>query len=151
MMHYEFKDTTEQLSDRRKTGRRGRGLQHHGISDEEGSLTYSANSSIGSSQGASSADSSFADIRRVIDQHGENSQALANFLKKHVRDERSLAGESLAYSMNSRTAADSLVYSMNSKTLDSLAYSTDQDTHLQSHISGQGSNLKGTKLLGGKG
>jgi hypothetical protein len=85
-----------------------------------GSLTYSATSSVNSGC-ADSTDSSFADIMKVLD--AQDGKDLASYLRgSSRRDEKSVA--------------------------ESLAYSTDADTHLRSLATDGGeSHLRGTDLL----
>lgn len=95
--------------------------------DGNGSLTYSAASSINSAAGEST-DSSLAGIMRVLDV--QDSKELAAVLekeriKKHHQADRSVAAESQH----------------------SLAYSTDAESHMKSLATEQ-SGLKGTGLLG---
>ena len=73
-------------------------------SNGNGSLTYSAASSINSA--GESTDSSFADIMRVLDGHEGGSKELAAYLKREAArttDEKSIAGESLAYSTDAES------------------------------------------------
>lgn len=86
--------------------------------DGSGSLTYSAASSIQSA--GESTDSSFADIMKVLD----DSKDLAVFLKKNPqreRDEKSVA--------------------------ESLAYSTDAESHFRSLTTDAESRLQGADLV----
>jgi len=91
-------------------------------SDGNASLTYSAASSVNSATNEST-DSSFADIMRVLD--GQDSKEVAAYLKKEAhrtgRDEKSVA--------------------------ESLAYSTDAESHLRSLATDGESALHGTDLL----
>jgi hypothetical protein len=98
------------------------GEQDH--TDGNGSLTYSAASSINSA--GESTDSSFADIMRVLD--GQDTNELAAYLKQQavrhsLRDEKSVA--------------------------ESWAYSTDAESHMQRSMAtdADASGLHGTDLL----
>jgi len=90
--------------------------------DGSGSLTYSAASSINSATGEST-DSSFADIMKVLDI--QDSSELAAYLRKEAvrqgKDERSVA--------------------------ESLAYSTDAESHFRSLATDGESALHGADLL----
>ena len=89
--------------------------------DGNGSLSYSAASSIQST--GESSDSSFADIMKVLD----DSKDIAAFIKKNQpaaarTDEKSVAAES-------------------------LAYSTDAESHIRSLATDAESKLQGTDLI----
>jgi hypothetical protein len=74
--------------------------------DGSGSLTYSAASSINSGSAAGeSTDSSLADIMRVLDVHETGSTELAAVLKqaRNQKEDRSVAAESLAYSTDAES------------------------------------------------
>ena len=135
---YEFKASGNPYSHR---GRSRKNSYGDASDDGNGSLTYSASSSIRSS-GGESTDSSFAEIRRALEaQGGADSKELAAYLKRlhHNHggrgDEKSLAADSLAYS----TDADSHLRFAGGG--DSLAYSADSyarslATDLESHLHG---------------
>lgn len=96
--------------------------------DGSGSLTYSAASSINSAAGEST-DSSFADIMKVLDVQDskEVSALIQKELARQAKDERSIAAESQ----------------------NSLAYSTDAESHLRSLATDAESALNGTRYLPG--
>lgn len=96
--------------------------------DGSGSLTYSAASSINSAAGEST-DSSFADIMKVLDVQDskEVSALIQKELARQAKDERSIAAESQ----------------------NSLAYSTDAESHLRSLATDGESALNGTRYLPG--
>jgi hypothetical protein len=98
--------------------------------DGNGSLTYSAASSVNSGTGEST-DSSFADVLRGLDV--QESKEIAAYLEQRLsrREDRSVA-ESFAYSAN----------------VDSLAYSTEADTHGRSIATDGETKLHGTDYLG---
>lgn len=108
---YEFKDTPTKAAEKPRKNR---------SRSEDDASGASLNYSTASSMGNESTDSSFAEFRRVFE---GDSQELATFLKKHVKnDEKSFAG-------------------------DSLAYSTDAETWARSHISEGDSHLQGTAIV----
>jgi len=116
-----------------KKGKHKRGSNHHHSSssnggsdadsvdptDDSGSLTYSAASSVhsGGSATGESTDSSFADIMRVLDL--QDSKELAAFMKK---EGVTSANELQAKLKNARHSAASVTSSLN--------YSTDGESHL---------------------
>lgn len=113
---YGFKDTDRRKHHRRATSHTSEG--ENDPTDGSGSLTYSAASSINSA--GESTDSSFGEIMRVLDGQ-EDTKEIAAYLKKEaarqVRDEKSVA--------------------------DSLAYSTDAESHMRSLATEAGSHLHG--------
>lgn len=136
---YTFEETapTYEFKTSNPYSRGGRARKNsYGDSDDNGSLTYSAASSTNSNMGESS-DSSFAEIRKALEEQGD-SKELAAFLKRRgVRDERSVAADSLAYSTDAEShlrfgGEHSLAYSADS-------YARSLATDLQSHL--QGSDL----------
>lgn len=100
--------------------------------DGAGSLTYSAASSVNSAAGEST-DSSFAGIMRVLDEQGDSKELAAVLEKERMRKNPHGGG---AY-------GDRSVFS---ESQNSLAYSTDADSHMRSIVTEQ-SGLKGTKLV----
>ena len=95
--------------------------------DGNGSLTYSAASSINSAAGEST-DSSLAGIMKVLDVQDSKELALVlekERAKKHAKEDRSVAAESQH----------------------SLAYSTDAESAMRS-LHTEHSALNGTKLVG---
>lgn len=79
--------------------------------DGSGSLTYSAASSINSGSAAGeSTDSSFADIMRVLDGQETGGTELAAVIKqaRNHKEDRSVAAESLAYSTDGESHFRSL-------------------------------------------
>jgi hypothetical protein len=127
---YALADTTKRTDHtKRKHHRRHNSSSSNNNDDDDptdgnASLTYSAASSINSA--GESTDSSFADIMKVLD--GQDTHELAAYLKhqanKHHRttDEKSVA--------------------------ESLAYSTDAESHMRSLASNaDASGLHGTELL----
>lgn len=115
---YTFETSSSYQKSSSKFGRRSEHADDVDPTDGSGSLTYSAASSIHSG-GESSNESSFADIMKVLD--GQDSSGLAAYLKEresqhhhksHLsgsnRDERSVANESLAYSTDAESHVNSL-------------------------------------------
>jgi len=117
---YEFKDE-KRTRHRRNSSDATDGADGDPL-DGSGSLTYSAASSINSTTGEST-DSSFADIMRVLDV--QDSRELASYLRKEAartgKDEKSVA--------------------------ESLAYSTDAESHLRSLATDMESALHGADLI----
>ena len=88
----------------RRTSSGGTSPNEEDPSDGNGSLTYSAASSINSA--GESTDSSFANIMRVLDGHEGGFKELAAYLKREAArttDKKSIAGESLAYSTDAES------------------------------------------------
>ena len=142
---YTFEDTTAptHYEARPSYGRGGR-ARRNSYDDENGSLTYSAASSINSGV---STDSSFADIRRALEASGDTKELTA-FLKRHnMRADGSIAGESLAYS----TDAESQLRSHGGYGGDSLAYSMDNSSYhnVGSIAASMASHLQGSDLVSG--
>lgn len=136
---YEFKEAPPPRSSRHRRDDSSVG---------SGSLTYSAGSSVHSATGEST-DSSFGDIMKVLD--GESSSVdIAAYLQQKgyghssVRDERSIAADSLAYS----TDAESLLR-YDKSVADSLAYSTDAESNMLRSMATEGDStaLMGTDLI----
>ena len=133
-LSYTFDEPTyEPPTGKRKNHRRAASKDSEGAEDGDpldgsGSLTYSAASSINSAAGEST-DSSFADIMRVVDAHDskEVSALIQKELARQAKDERSIAAESQ----------------------NSLAYSTDAESHLRSYATDGESHLNGTRYLPG--
>lgn len=130
---YTFEDSSPSYEFKLGSNSHRRGRKNS-YDDENGSLTYSATSSINSKE---STDSSFAEIRRILDAGGgDNSKELAAYLKQRQQHQRdsgvSVAGESLAYSTDAeshlRFGGDSLAYSTDSYT---RSMATGADSHLQ--------------------
>lgn len=109
---YTFEDSTyEPAAGRKKQHRRTHSKDNSEGEDGDpldgsGSLTYSAASSINSATGEST-DSSFADILRVLDVQ-EGKEYTQKEKARMIRDERSVAAESLAYSMDTESHLPSL-------------------------------------------
>jgi hypothetical protein len=101
--------------------------------DGNGSLTYSAASSINSA--GESTDSSFADIMKVLD--GQDTHELAAYLKHQA------AKQHHNNNMNNHTSRDERSVG------ESLAYSTDAESHMQRSMGtdADASGLHGTDLL----
>jgi hypothetical protein len=154
---YEFKDTTAPLNDRTsnkkkprgRTGSFGSHRSHGSATDDDGngSLTYSATSSVAS-------ESSFANIMKVLEGHSGDSKEIASYLQRqnggqghHKRgmsnggDEKSCAADSLAYSARSATS-DSLAYSEEAESYMRML-AADGESMVMSHVS----LLQGTALL----
>jgi len=132
---YQFKLPSSSHSRRRKNS----------YDEENGSLTYSAASSINSKGSKESTDSSFAEIRRALEAGGD-SKDLAAFLKHYnlQRDEKSVGVESLAYS----TDAESHLRSYYGGGADSLAYSADNESFtMRSMATGADSHLQGSAFV----
>ena len=141
---YTFEDTTAptQYEFRSSYGRGGR-ARRNSYDEENGSLTYSAASSINSGV---STDSSFADIRRALEASGDTKE-LAAFLKRHnKRADGSIAGESLAYSTDAESHLRSYGHGG-----DSLAYSMDNESYhnVGSMATSIASHLQGSDLVSG--
>lgn len=118
----------KQHNHRRVQSKESVGAEDGDTLDGSGSLTYSAASSINSATGEST-DSSFADIMKVLDVQDskEVSALIQKELARQAKDERSIAAESQ----------------------NSLAYSTDAESHLRSLATDAESALNGTRYLPG--
>jgi hypothetical protein len=105
--------------------------------DGNGSLTYSAASSINSA--GESTDSSFADIMKVLD--GQDTHELAAYLKHQAAKQH----HNNKLNNNNHTSRDERSVG------ESLAYSTDADSHMQRSMGTdaytEASGLHGTDLL----
>jgi hypothetical protein len=99
--------------------------------DGNGSLTYSAASSINSA--GESTDSSFADIMKVLD--GQDTHELAAYLKHQA------AKQHHNNNINNHTSRDERSVG------ESLAYSTDAESHMQRSMGTDATGLHGTDLL----
>ena len=141
---YTFEDATAPTQyEFRSNYTRGGRARRNSYDDENGSLTYSATSSINS--GVSN-DSSFAEIRRALEAGGD-SKELAAFLKRHnMRADGSIAGESLAYSTDAESHLRSYGHGG-----DSLAYSMDNESYqnVGSMATSVASHLQGSDLVSG--
>lgn len=130
---YTFEDSTAPTYEFKSSYHRGGRGRKNSYDDENGSLTYSAASSINSKE---STDSSFAEIRRAFEAGGD-SKEMAAFLKRHnMRADGSIAGESLAYSTDAEShlrygGADSLAYSADTASYFNRSMATDLGSHLQ--------------------
>jgi hypothetical protein len=107
--------------------------------DGNGSLTYSAASSINSA--GESTDSSFADIMKVLD--GQDTHELAAYLKHQA------AKQHHNNNMNSHSGGTSNRGGDERSVAESLAYSTDAESHWQRSVgtATDASGLHGTDLL----
>jgi hypothetical protein len=131
-------ETTRTYAFDSKPARRRVAVEDDPTEDGNGSLTYSAASSIHSV--GESTDSSLADALRGLDVH--DSKEIALYLESRRRDEKSVAGESLAYST---VAGESVAYSTGAG--ESLAYSTDAESQMRSLATDAESRLHGTDYL----
>jgi hypothetical protein len=133
-------ETNNHTTTKRKTSKHRRQSSHDNSSnndgddftDGNGSLSYSAASSINSA--GESTDSSFADIMKVLD--GQDTHELAAYLKHQA------AKQHHNNNMNNHTSRDE-----RSVAGESLAYSTDAESHMQRSMGTDATGLHGTDLL----